>query len=85
MSRLIFLKFYRKEFKILFDIFTSTVNNHFQKIVILLDIYKEHENYEVILKKSSTLRNIIPWAFRIVKLVLTSLVSSASNGVRLVA
>ncbi|KAF0713706.1 52 kDa repressor of the inhibitor of the protein kinase-like, partial [Aphis craccivora] len=121
-----FSQFYRKEFKILLDIFTSTVNKHLQSMVILLrpfqetfripadrknctiymieamikvcpeilldepeclhseiqillDASKECKNVDDIFKKACMLRNVIPRAFRIVKLVLTSPVSSASS------
>lgn len=121
-----FSQFYRKEFKILLDIFTSTVNKHLQSMVILLrpfqetfripadrknctiymieamikvcpeilldepeclhseiqillDASKECKNFDDIFKKACMLRNVIPRAFRIVKLVLTSPVSSASS------
>lgn len=40
---------------------------------------KECENVDDISKKSCSLRNVIPRAFHIVKLVLTSPVSSASS------
>lgn len=36
-----FYQFYRKEFKILLDVFTSTVNNHLQSMVTLLRPFQE--------------------------------------------
>lgn len=121
-----FSQFYRKEFKTLLDVFTSTVNKHLQSMVtllrpfqetfripavrknctidmieamiklcpeilldepeclhseiqILLDASKECNNFDDIFKKACMLRNVIPRAFRIVKLVLTSPMSSASS------
>lgn len=49
------------------------------EIQILLDACKECENFDDISKKALTLRNVLPRAFCIVKLVLTSPVSSASS------
>jgi len=49
------------------------------KIQILLDASKEYKNFYDIFKKACMLRNVIPRAYRIVKLVLTSPVSSASS------
>ena len=49
------------------------------EIQILLDASKECNNFNDIFKKACMLRNVIPRAFRIVKLVLTSPVSSASS------
>jgi len=49
------------------------------EIQILLDASKECKHFDDVLKKACMLRNVIPRAFRIVKLVLTSPVSSAPS------
>lgn len=53
--------------------------NVYSEIQILLDASKACKNVDDIFKKACMLRNVIPRAFRIVKIVLTSPVSSAST------
>lgn len=53
-TKIDFSKFYRKEFKIILDVFTTTVNNHLQRMITLLKPF--HETFRILADKKNFIK-----------------------------